>query len=163
MPEIEAFCRGVYPGLVGTLRLQCGDAELAEDLAQEALTRAWERWESVSRMEDPKGWVFRVAYNLANSERRRRVVAERFRSVLGLSGVSSEASDQIVDVQDALLKLPERQRTALVLRHYLQLSVAEASEVMGCAQGTVKSLCHKAREFMRSELAVEPRGGDRGR
>ncbi|MGI8699694.1 MAG: sigma factor [Nocardioidaceae bacterium] len=53
------------------LRLYCGDPEVARDLAQEALTRAWVHWRKVRRMDRPDLWVRRVALNLANSHFRR--------------------------------------------------------------------------------------------
>jgi RNA polymerase sigma-70 factor (ECF subfamily) len=75
--DVEDFCRQVSPKLVGALLLQCGDQEVAEDLAQESLARAWERWDQVSAMARPEGWVFRVAFNLASSRRRRAEAARR--------------------------------------------------------------------------------------
>jgi DNA-directed RNA polymerase specialized sigma24 family protein len=68
----EELCRRVHPRLVKTLALFCGEVAAAEDLAQEALVRAWDRWPAVSEMANPEGWVFRVAFNLATSRARRR-------------------------------------------------------------------------------------------
>jgi predicted RNA polymerase sigma factor len=64
---IEQFCVELHPRLVGTLALHSGDAGLAEALAQEALARACERWDDVSRADRPDAWVYRVAFNLMNS------------------------------------------------------------------------------------------------
>ena len=53
----EAFCEGYYPTLVGGLALYVGDRLLAEELAQEALLRAFRRWERVAGLDSPEGWV----------------------------------------------------------------------------------------------------------
>lgn len=76
-----AFCDRVSGRLVGSLTLYCGDRHLAEELAQEALARAWERWPAVSRMASPEGWAFRTAMNLARSGFRRRRIERRVSSL----------------------------------------------------------------------------------
>ena len=65
----EAFCRREYPRLVGVLSLYCGDAGVAEELAQEALVRVYESWRRMHTMASPGAWVHRVAINLASSTR----------------------------------------------------------------------------------------------
>ena len=65
--EQDVFCEDAYPRLVGLLTLYTGNANLAEDLAQEALARAIRHWRRLQRMESPKGWLYQVAINLANS------------------------------------------------------------------------------------------------
>lgn len=142
---VEAFCRRMSPRLVGSLLLQCGQRPVAEDIAQEALARAWERWDAVSEMTNPEGWVFRVAFNLASSQRRRARAERRATSRLSSTRLPahSDAEDKVV-LREALDALPLRQRQAIVLRHYAQFSVAETADVMRCAQGTVKALTSQA-------------------
>lgn len=67
----------IRPGLVGSLTLYCGDPAVAEDLAQEALARAWMRWRHVSTLDAPERWVYRTAFNLARSRFRRLAVERR--------------------------------------------------------------------------------------
>ena len=55
----SAFCDRVSGRLVGSLTLYGGDRHVAEELAQEALARAWERWSTVSRLDSPEAWTFR--------------------------------------------------------------------------------------------------------
>src|SRR5687768_13383272 len=74
--DLAGFCRREYPRLVGTLDLYCGDVDVAEELAQEALARACAQWRRVAGMAAPGAWVHRVAINLANS-RFRRLAAQR--------------------------------------------------------------------------------------
>ena len=63
--ECERFCAQVSPRLVGSLTLYCGDRLLAEEIAQEALVRAFERWGRVGAMASPEAWAYRTAFNLA--------------------------------------------------------------------------------------------------
>lgn len=142
--DAEEFCRRVSPRLVGSLLLQCEQRQVAEDIAQEALARAWERWDAVAEMASPEGWVFRVAFNLVSSQRRRaraeRRAASRHASKVPLA---HPVPDDRLVLREALAALPPRQRQAVVLRHYAQLSVSEAAEVMQCAQGTIKALTYQ--------------------
>src|SRR5215471_17285288 len=69
--DAESWCRSMYPRLVGAMSLYCGSLEDAEDVAQETLSRAWERWASLNEHPAPESWAFRTAFNLANSRWRR--------------------------------------------------------------------------------------------
>lgn len=148
---IEEFCRAVSPRLLGALVLQCDDRQVAEDIAQEALARAWERWDTVRQMGSPEGWVFRVGFNLALSWRRRIAVARRSEPLLAARDrVDGPDSALRVDLARALRSLPARQRSAVVCRYYADLSVSETAEVLGCAEGTVRSLCHQGLDRLRA-------------
>jgi RNA polymerase sigma-70 factor (ECF subfamily) len=153
--DFDGFCRSVSPRLFGALVLQCDDRATAEELAQEALSRAWERWETVHRAERPEHWVFRVAFNLAASDRRRRQAARRAHERLGRpDDISPDSSDRAA-LRGALEELPPRQRAAVVLRHYAGFSVAEAAATLECAEGTVKSLTSQGLDRLRAVLDVE--------
>src|SRR4051794_13600101 len=111
---VDEFCRRLHPRLVGALRLHCGDPSLAEELAQEALARAWERWRTVAAMDNRDGWVFRVAWNLANSHLRRRRL-ERLtasRRTVGEAETSADATDAVA-IRAAVAQLPNRERAAV--------------------------------------------------
>lgn len=75
--EFVAFCVEEHPRLVGALSLYCGDRALAEELAQDALTRACRDWRKVRNFAAPGAWTHRVAMNLANSYFRRRAAETR--------------------------------------------------------------------------------------
>lgn len=130
--------------------LMCGDTALAEDLLQEALIALASRWESV---ENPDAFVRRVIYRQRVSlwRKQRHEVASGYlpeRSVT--DGADERARDQ--EVHEALRALPPRQRAALVLRYFEDLTEAQTAEVMGIRTGTVKSLSHQAVARMREEL-----------
>jgi RNA polymerase sigma factor (sigma-70 family) len=163
-----AFCAELHPRLVGALVVSTGDRQLAHDLAQEALCRVVERWDSVRTMASPEGWAFAVAFNLTRSWWRRS--ARGARAVLRLQGMSGhqpppphEAVDDRRWLLDAVAALPPRQRQVIALRFYADCSVRQTAEAMGCAEGTVKSLTAKAtgrlRDVLGGEVAIDGGGG----
>jgi RNA polymerase sigma factor (sigma-70 family) len=142
--DADAFCAELCPRLVGSMVLYTGDRLLAEELAQEALARALERWERVGRMASPEAWTYRTAFNLVRSSFRRRRLERRAR--IHETGVIEDLPDaaSAIAVRQAVLALPPRQRAAIVARYFLGLSVDEAADALGCASGTVKALTSQA-------------------
>lgn len=151
-----AFCTRLRPALVGTLSLYCGDAEVAEELAQDTLARAWDRWPQVRTMTSPEAWAYRVALNLANSHYRRRAAERRARGRSTVPRLASEDPDtaDAVAVRQAVAALPPRQRAVLVLRYFSDVSVAQTAQLMGCAEGTVKALTHQAIAGLRAAVGT---------
>jgi len=143
--ELVRLCRAEWPRLVGALSLWTGDRGVAEELAQETLVRVCQHWERVRDLERPGAWAHRVALNLARSEGRRRRVARRIQPRLA-ARVSLAAPDMadVLAVRAAIAELPERERDAVVLRHFLDLSVDETAAAMGCPANTVKTLTRRA-------------------
>lgn len=136
-----------YPKLVALVTALTGDRGLAEDVAQEAMLRAYRRWATVSGYERPGAWVRRVALNLASSARRRRR-AER-RAVARLAArpqiVVPELSAESAELWAQVRTLPRRQATAVTLYYLADASVADVAAAMGCAEGTAKAHLHQAR------------------
>ena len=154
----SGFCAAQYPRLVGSLTLYVGDRAVAQELAQEALLRAFRRWDRVERLDAPSAWVWRVAINLANSHFRRRRAERRASDRLHASG--SPATDDRdhawgLAVRQAVADLPQRQRTALILRYYLDLSVGEAARRMDASPDAVRSLTKRAMAALREEFVPD--------
>lgn len=157
--SVDELCRRVHPRLVGALRLYLGDAELARELAQDALVRVVERAPEVTAMDRPDAWAFRVGFNLARSRLRRLGAERRAHARSGPAPSEAAAVDvaATVAVQRALSHLPPRQRQAVVLRYYADLSIDEVGRAMGCRPGTVKAHLHQALAALRlAGLADEP-------
>jgi len=149
----DRFIRDVMPGLVGTLTLRTGDRLVAEDLAQEALARALADWGRVAAMEFPVGWVYRVAFNLANS-RWRRLAARRRAEAAGRHDepVVNLITAEAIVLRDALSRLSGRQREVIVLRFYAGFDVAEVAETLSVSESTVKTQTARALRRLRVEL-----------
>lgn len=150
--DAAEFCDRIRLRLVGALVLSCGDAGVAEQLAQETLMRVWQRWPSVSQMASPEGWTFRTAFNLASSWRRRQQAewrANRRASGRMAPGVEQDAGE-VLAVRNAVSSLPPRQRAVIIARFFLGYDVAKAAELLRCSPGTVKSATHQAVGNLRS-------------
>lgn len=154
-PALDDFCRREYPRLTRMLDAYLGDLHVAEELAQEALLRAARRWDRVEALESPGGWAHRVAINLANSWFRRQQAARRARRRLGpVDDVHLDPdTPAALAVRAALTTLPERQRTAVLLRHHAEYSVAETAEAMAISKDAVRSLTKRAVARLRNELS----------
>lgn len=140
------FCGEMRDRLVAWLTLYCGDRMVAEELAQEAIVRAWERWPRVGAMESPEAWTFRTAMNLANSWFRRSRAERRARQRLeGAPASAPPADTDVVEaVRAAVRSLPPRQRAVIIARYFLDLDVAGTASLLDCAPGTVKAATHQA-------------------
>jgi RNA polymerase sigma-70 factor (ECF subfamily) len=154
--DFATFYAATFAALCGQLYVHTGDLTEAQDVVQEAFTRAYTRWRTVRTYDDPVAWVRKVAWNLAISRWRRL----RRSAQLGYADRSSlpEPTGDRVDLHKALARLPVRQRQAVVLHYLVDLSVSEIAAVTGAAEGTVKSWLHRARTSLVGQLG---RGGDR--
>ena len=143
--DLVAFCDREHARLVAALALYTGDHNAAEELAQDALVRLCQHWPRVSRMSHPEGWLYRVAFNLARSMFRRRAAGRRAMARHGPDVDHHDAETATtLAVRQAVAALPPRMREVVIRRHLLECTVQETADAMGCAEGTVKSLTHKA-------------------
>jgi RNA polymerase sigma-70 factor (ECF subfamily) len=144
--------------LINVVYRMCGDPILAEDAAQEAFFRAWKHIGRFDPRYPFRNWLYRIAINTALDFIRREketVVLEDLplQTANGLPEPSLERREQTLAVQQAILALPEAQRSALILREYEGLSYAEISAVLGIPVGTVMSRLNYARSSLRAALA----------
>jgi RNA polymerase sigma-70 factor (ECF subfamily) len=151
----EEFFLAEHGRLFQALYLLTGDLQEADDLAQEALLRAYERWDRVSSMDSPAGYVYRTALNLHRSRLRALVVRARrvFAAVPADDFSGGVAMSH--DVQRALAQLPRRQQEALILIEWLGLGSEEAGRVLGIDASSVRGRLHRGRTSLR-ELLGEP-------
>jgi RNA polymerase sigma factor (sigma-70 family) len=156
--EFAAFCVEEHPRLVGALSLYCGDRAVAEELAQDALSRACRDWSKIRHLGSPGAWTHRVAINLANSYFRRAAAEMRAKQRLQGEEIARTESSldpaTSLDIRKAVASLPRRQRTALILRYYVDLPVSEVAKAMDCPEGTVKTLTRKSIASLRQSLPL---------
>jgi RNA polymerase sigma factor (sigma-70 family) len=147
----EAFYRSEREPLLRALLFTLNDADLALEATDEALARAYERWDEVAEKDNPAGWTYRVALNFARNRLRRRVL-ERDRPVRGQ--LTAPGADQIADpaIARALARLPLEQRSVVVLRFHLDWSIEDVADALGIATGTVKSRLHRGLRRLESLL-----------
>lgn len=150
--EFAEFCDAHHARLVGLLGLFCGNRDLAEELAQETLMRAYRDWPKVRAVDAPVAWLYRVGVNLAKSHFRRRKAEARARERLkGLPVTAHSESPLVVEVRESVRALPPRMRSALVLRYYGDLRVADIAIALDCSETTVKKLLGGALTRLRAE------------
>ncbi len=162
MDDFEAFYRAEHARLVTSLLLATGDADVARDAADEAFVRAWQAWRRVQAMDSPSGWTYRVALNVVARRARRaaleqRLLAHRARPEATMPAPAGEAWALVRD-------LPQRQRTAVVLRFVADMTEAQIAEAMGISRSTVSSTLADANRSLGRALVddTEPSGGPRG-
>jgi RNA polymerase sigma-70 factor (sigma-E family) len=134
------FYRTEHRRMVHVALLLTGSSETAQDVVQDSFVRVYGHW---GRMRDPSGYLYRAVVNGCRTHHRRAEREQRLRDRAGRAHPEAVASIGADEMRDALASLPYRQRAALVLRFYDDLSEAEAAAVLGCRPGTVGSLVHR--------------------
>lgn len=155
---VEAMVERKLPRLIRLATRMLGDRGEAQDVAQETSLRIWRAapgWRAGEAKFDT--WLHRVALNLCYDRLRRRretPVAELPDRPDERPGAEADmlAADDHHQVRRALAELPERQREAIVLQYYQELSNSDAAEVMGISIEALESLLSRARRQLRSRL-----------
>ncbi|MFL5797461.1 MAG: RNA polymerase sigma factor [Actinomycetota bacterium] len=149
----EDFFRAEYRSVARALVIVAGDALGAEDLAQEAFVRAYERWDRVRVMGSPAGYVYRAALNLHRSRLRRAAVALRHRRGTGSPEAAADIGPELQhEVREMLASLPRGQREALMLVEWLGYPAGEAARILGVRPASVRGRIHRARVSMRARF-----------
>ncbi len=156
-PGFDEFAAEHTAGLIKLAFMVSGDRDRAEDAAQEALVRAYQRW---SRLDNPLAYARRVVVNATRDEWRRLQRASRADDAVGRLALLEEVEDLETSVlqRDALMaavaELPHRQRAVIALRYLTDLSEAETAAVLEISVGTVKSQTFDALARLRQTLEV---------
>ena len=147
--EFDEFFDRYYSGMVRSLTLICGDADLAADAVQDAFIRAFARWNRIRHYDRPDAWVRRVAINRSRDHFRaaRRRRSYEHRASVGESVASDERhTDDQDQLRQALAELPRRQRTAVTLYYLEGLDVAGVANSMKITPGAVKFHLSRGRD-----------------
>ncbi len=167
-PDPEAAFKrelvGLIPHLRAFARTLAGDPTSADDLAQDAMMKAWDARASFQMGTNMKAWTFMILRNQFYSERRRawrqiqldQEAAER--TLVAID--NAEAPIALDEVRQGLSRLPPEQREALVLVGAGGFAYEEAAEICGCAVGTVKSRVSRARRALQVILDQGAYGRD---
>jgi RNA polymerase sigma-70 factor (sigma-E family) len=166
--EFDRFVADAADGLLRSAYLVVWDFAEAEDLLQECLFKVARRWPRVRAMEQPVAYARKVLINLALDEGRRRTRQQSELAPSAALHIDQRQDDGAArlfgrveasaDLIGALGELPPRQRAALVLRYFEDMSEAQVADAMGCSVGTVKSTSSRALVRLRAALASVPEG-----
>jgi RNA polymerase sigma-70 factor (sigma-E family) len=154
--EFTWFVRRRGPALRRTAYLLTGDVGRAEDLVQTALVALWLKQRRVAAA-NWEAYVRRTLINISTSWWRLRSSTERPTANLPERPAAgwTDAVDERVLLVNALRQLSARQRAAVVLRHYEDMSEADTARMMGCSVGTVKSLASRGLDRLRQLLPAD--------
>ncbi len=137
--------------LLRTAYLLTHDRQLAEDLLQTALAKAWRHWSGIEG--NPEAYVRKILVNTYSTWWRRRWNGESPTDELP-EPVTIQDDGSLSDLRTALGRLPKRQRAVVVLRFFEDLTELETARVLSCSVGTVKSQTSKALAKLRVDSAL---------
>ncbi|MDQ1712540.1 MAG: hypothetical protein QOE45_1990 [Frankiaceae bacterium] len=152
-----AFVRERGPALTRTAFFLTGDRHLAEDLVQTALAQTYVHWSRIRDLDQVEAYTRRVLVNANAAWWRRRSASEvPVDSVPDVAGADDTlAVAEREPLVAALRRLPQRQRAAVVLRYYADLSEADTAAALGCTLGTVKRHTSRGLDRLRRLMAGE--------
>ena len=159
--DFDEFVAARWVPLFRLAYLLTADAQAAEDLLETAMERTFARWPTVVRGEAPEAHVRRLMVNAVIPDHRRQAGPQEWLKATGpqraVPAERDEAEDAARDhflLWPLVCALPERQRAALVLRYYEDLSESDAADVLGWSVRGVRSETHDAMRALRRGLAA---------
>lgn len=145
--DFASFYAEHYPPIARALSITLSDPGWGQEAADEAMTRAFDRWHDVSTYANPSGWVYRVGLNWGRSWHRR---LNRRLPWAAEEVALPTPTDVALDA--ALKDLDIKYRSVVVCRYLLDWSTAQTAEALDLAEGTVKSRLSEGLQRLRSEL-----------
>lgn len=148
----RAYATSSRAALRRTAYLLCGDWHKADDLVQSALVKLYVAWPRLRSTEAPGAYTHRILVRCFLDERRRPWRREASLDLAEHEPALERSTDELLDLRAALVRLPRRQRATLLLRYWLDATVAETADTLGCSEGTVKSQTARALSSLRTSL-----------
>ena len=148
----EEFFEETADRLTGLLGLLTGSREEAGEMAQDAYVRVFERWDRVSRMDNPAGYLYRVAVNARRSRLRRLGKEVRTKSDAIDPDDAFASVDRRDEILRALARLSRPLREAVVVCEWLELPDQEAADVLGITVSALRVRTMRARRQLRELL-----------
>ena len=156
-PEFKDQLASVIPHLRAFGRSLSGSRDLADDLVQETLLKAWAARKRFQAGTNMRAWTFIILRNLFLSQMRRARFKGEWDDVTASKILAAPASQdrhiELGDMQRALMHLPQPQREALILVGAGGFAYEEAAEICGCAVGTIKSRVARGRVALEQLLS----------
>ena len=159
-PEFQSLLTEIRPKLHRYCARMVGSVVDGEDIVQDAMVKAIDALPAVGTIDNPGGWLFRIAHNTALDFLRRHAREPLIRSAEELDMLASdETSDPGEEIAATslrtFLRLPALQRSAVILKDVLGHSIEEMSSITGATPAATKSALQRGRERLR-QLAAEP-------
>lgn len=151
--RFETFYQQQYRPVLGLAYVLVGEQGGAEDLTQEAFTKAHQKWDEVKSYENPQAWVRRVLVNQKISTFRRLESEQKAKTKLRLQRPPViELSSRSEEVWASVRALPERQAQTIALRYWNDLTINQIAETLDCGAETVKTHLSRARATLAKNL-----------
>ena len=157
--RFETLCETLRPDLLRFAFWLARDRQLAEDVVQEALLRAWKSFDTLAEQGKAKSWLLTIVRReLARSfERKRLEVTDLDALVAAEAGVLAAEDDAgLAEMREALFRLDDEYREPLVLQVMMGYTTREIADRMGLNQGAVLTRLFRARARLRQELGLAP-------
>jgi RNA polymerase sigma-70 factor, ECF subfamily len=148
--RFDTFYVEEHERLFKALYFVTGNRHDAQELMQDAFMRLWERWDEIDRIDDPTGYLFRVALNGFRMRRRRAAMAVRKAIPVPERRDLFLDAEMRADVRQLLLEVTPRQRAALVLVDLLGYPSEQAARILRVRPSTVRALATKGRSALRA-------------
>jgi RNA polymerase sigma-70 factor (ECF subfamily) len=156
--DLETLQTALRPALHRYCARMVGSVVDGEDVVQEAMLKAYLAWPSIDKIDNPEGWLFRIAHNAALDFIRRRLRVPELLTEEELAMIPAPVAPDPDIAETSLrtfLRLPSLQRSAVVLKDVLGHTIEEISSEIGVSEPAAKSALQRGRVRLR-ELAAEP-------
>ena len=144
--EFDEFYATNSDQLIRSIMRVVDFTNVAEEIAQEAFSKVWQRWDLIQQ---PANYLYRVAFNKANDELRKRQTHRSNEHLLDLT-----QSEDTIYLSDVLSNISEQRRTAIYHKFYSGYTNSEVGELMNIPEGTVKSMIHRGLNDLREQIAA---------
>jgi len=157
--RFETLCETLRPDLLRFAFWLGRDRQLAEDVVQEALLRAWKSLDTLAEEGKAKSWLLTIVRReLARSfERKRHETTDLDALVTAEAGVlAAEEDSALAEMRECIFRLKDEYREPLVLQVLMGYTTREIADLMGLQQGAVLTRLFRARARLRQELGLAP-------
>lgn len=135
--------------------LCCGDSQLADDIAQEAYMKAYLSCDSFKNPDKFNAWIFRIGYTtFINHKRSERMFADYDAAGCVSTGDTADDAFKYQDLYEALNRLPDKERTSVLLFYMEGYAVKEIAEIVDVSQDAVRQHLSRGRNHLRSLLST---------